>query len=104
MTVYVYKFGGQGPKPMTVALARPWFGLTADTEEELHPFAQELGLARQLYRPRTVGSEMLPLIGHYDLEEPERNRAVANGAEPITTREHDKMLRRLAKQYGIKLR
>ncbi len=103
MTVYVYKYGGQGPKAMTAAWPRPWFGLTADTEDELHPFAEELGLSRQLYRPRQTGSEVLPLVGHYDLDEEERDRAVAEGAKPLTTREHDKMLRRLAKERGIKL-
>jgi hypothetical protein len=101
VSVYVYKFAGQGP--VTAAWDLPWFGLTADTEEELHPFAAELGLDRQLYRPRKAGSEVLPLVGHYDLDEGERDRAVAKGALPLTTREHDKMLRRLAKERGIKL-
>jgi|SRR5580700_2869808 hypothetical protein len=103
MAVYVYKFGGQGPRAMTVARARPWFGLTADTEEELHPFAQELGLSRQLYRPRMSGSEVLPLVGHYDLDEAERDRAVDLGAQSLSTREHDKMLRELARERGIRL-
>jgi hypothetical protein len=104
VTVYVYKYGGQGPKAMTVALARPWFGLTADSEEELHQFAGELGLDRQLYRPRTAGSEVLPVVGHYDLDEAERNRAVALGAQVLATREYEKRLRRMAKEWGIKLR
>jgi Protein of unknown function (DUF4031) len=102
MTVYVYSYGGQGPALR--GLSERWFGLTADTEEELHPFAEQLGLDRQLYRPRTAGSEVLPLVGHYDVGEAERDRALAEGAEPLSPREHDKMLRRLAKQYGIKLR
>jgi Protein of unknown function (DUF4031) len=103
MTVYVYQFGGQGPRAMTVARARPWFGLTADTEDELHPFASELGLPRQLYRPRMSGSEVLPLVGHYDLDGEERDRAVDLGANPLTTRQHDKMLRQLASEHGIRL-
>jgi hypothetical protein len=103
MTVYVYKYGGQGPKPFTAAWPLPWFGLTADTEEELHPFAEQIGLLRQFYRPRMAGSEVLPLVGHYDLDEGERDRAVAHGAKPLSTREHDKMLRRLAKERGITL-
>lgn len=69
----------------------------------MHPFAEVLGLGRQLYRPRMAGSEVLPLVGHYDLDEGERDRAVAKGAKPLTTREHDKMLRRLAKERGIRL-
>jgi len=103
MTVYVYKYGGQGPKPFSAAWPLPWFGLTADTEEELHPFAEELGFSRQLYRPRKNGSEVLPLVGHYDLDEGERDRAVAKGATPLSTRAHDKMLRRLAKERGVRL-
>ena len=103
MTVYVYRFGGQGPRAMTVARARPWFGLTADTEEELYPFAEQLGLSRELYRPRTDGSQVLPLVGHYDLDEAERDRAADLGAQPLTTREHDKMLQQLARERGIRL-
>ncbi len=103
MTVYVYKYGGQGPKPFTYAWPHPWFGLTADTEEELHPFAEALGLYRQFYRPRKNGSEVLPLVGHYDVDEGEHDRAVAKGAKPLTKRQHDKMLRRLARERGIEL-
>lgn len=43
VTVYVYKYGGQGPKPVMFAWPLPWFGLSADTAEELHLFAAELG-------------------------------------------------------------
>ncbi len=103
MTVYVYKYGGQKPKAMTYAWPHPWFGLTADTEEELHPFAEEIGLYRHFYQPRRAGSEVLPLVGHYDLDEGERDRAVAKGAKPLARREHDKMLRRLADERGVKL-
>ena len=50
MTVYVYRYGGQGPTAIyaspsnwtTDAWPHPWFGLTADTEAELHPFANKL--------------------------------------------------------------
>lgn len=111
MTVYVYKYGGQGPQPLAMAFRspedawpHPWFGLTADTEEELHPFARQLGLYRKFYRPRMAGPQVLPLVGHYDLDEGERDRAVARGAKPLTTRAHDKMLRKLAKERGVQLR
>jgi hypothetical protein len=50
-----------------------------------------------------AGSQVLPLVGHYDVDERERDRAVASGAKPLTTREHDKMLRQLARERGIKL-
>jgi Protein of unknown function (DUF4031) len=111
VTVYVYRYRGQGPTASyrspsnwtTEAWPHPWFGLTADTEAELHPFAKKLGLNRQLYRPRKAGSKVLPIVGHYDLDEAERDRAVTNGAVTLTTRQHDKMLRRLARDRGIKL-
>jgi hypothetical protein len=104
MTVYGYKYGGQKPKAMTSAWPLPWFGLTADTEEELHPFAEDLGMYRHFYRPPMAGSEVPPLVGHYDRDEGERDRAVAKGAIPQTQRQHDKMLRQLAMERGIKLR
>jgi hypothetical protein len=103
MTVYVYKYGGQGPKAMTDAWPHPWFGLTADTEEELHRFAEEIGMYRHFYRPVTAGSQVLPLVGHYDLDEGEHDLALSKGAKPITARERDKMLRQLAKECGVKL-
>ncbi len=111
MTVYVYRFAGQGPTAIysapsnwtTEAWPHAWFGLTADTEEELHPFARELGLSRRFYRPLKADSKVLPLVGHYDLDEAERDRAVANGAKPLSARQHEKMLRRLAKERGVKL-
>jgi hypothetical protein len=46
---------------------------------------------------------VLPLVGHYDLDEGERDRAVVKGAKPLARREHDKMLRRLATEHGVKL-
>jgi hypothetical protein len=51
MAVYVYKYGGQGPKAMTDAWPHPLFGLTADTEEELHPFAEGIGMYRRSTGP-----------------------------------------------------
>jgi Protein of unknown function (DUF4031) len=103
MTVYVYRFEGQRGKLFTQAYPSPWYGLTADTADELHPFAELLGLSSQLYRPvRSDGAET-PLVGHYDLSQGERNRAVENGAKPIPTREHKKMLRQQAAAFGIKL-
>ncbi len=103
MTVYVYSFAGQGSKPFTVARPNPWFGLTADTAEELHSFAAGLGLSRQLYRPLTMGGVEVPLVGHYELRLAERNRAVAGGAESITTRAHRKWLGQQAAALGINL-
>lgn len=103
MTVYVYKFEGQRAKLFTAAYPSPWYGLTADTVDELHSFAELLGLSRQLYRPLRSDGVETPLVGHYELAPGERNRAIENGAKPITTREHKKMLRRQAAPFGIKI-
>jgi hypothetical protein len=103
MTVYVYKFGGQGGKPFTVAYPSAWYGLTADTVDELHSFAESLDLSRQSYRPVRSNGVETPLVGHYELSTSEHNRAIENGAKPISMREHKKMLRQQAAPFGIKL-
>jgi hypothetical protein len=91
MTVYVYKPPHQAP------LSGPglplWYGLTADTEQELHSLAQMIGLDRRLYRPADSTERQLPLVGHYDLDEGEHDRAVAVGAQPITWHQHKRMQR-----------
>jgi Protein of unknown function (DUF4031) len=84
MTVYVYELPGQrhtlyGISPMS----DPWFGLTADTEAELHAFAARLGLSRVMFQPGTAAGPQ-PATGHYDVTEGERDRAVALGAQAIT--------------------
>jgi hypothetical protein len=103
VTVFVYQFAGQRKKPFTVAYPNPWFGLTADTAAELHSFAGQLGLSRQLYRPLTMGGVEVPLVGHYELSLAERNRALASGAEALTTRDHAERLNQQAAALGIKL-
>jgi hypothetical protein len=86
MTVYVYELPGQrhtlfGRSPMS----DPWFGLTADTEAELHAFAARLGLTRVMFQPaKPDGPQQASATGHYDVTEGERDRAVALGAQPIT--------------------
>lgn len=103
MTVYVYRLRGSYPLGQSGyrSYEPPWYALTADTEEELHPLAEDIGLYRHFYRPRTVGAARLPVVGHYDLDEGERDRAVARGAKQITARKHDKMLRLRAAQLGV---
>jgi hypothetical protein len=86
VTVYVYELPGQrhtlyGRSPM----ADPWFGLTADTEAELHAFAARLGLTRVMFQPaRPDGLRRVSASGHYDLTEGERDQAIALGAQSIT--------------------
>ena len=69
---------------------RSWSHLVADTPEELHRAAAELGLRREwAHAGRTL---------HYDLPEPLRELAIALGvAEPITWRE---LARRRAEPGG----
>ncbi len=102
MTVYVYKLRGQGgllygrtPHPS------PWFGLTADTEDELHAFAGRLGLGRNVWQPgKPTGPQQVSVTGHYYLTEGERDQAVALGAQAITPRQKDKMERQRASWLG----
>jgi hypothetical protein len=97
VTVYVYRLRGMGPLPGAYSYAVPWFGMTADTEDELHPFAETIGLYRHFYHPRTPeGPREPPGVGHYDLDQGERDRAVAGGAQPITWRKREKLLRQQA--------
>ena len=85
MTVYVYKLPGQshglfGRSPYP----DPWFGLTADTEDELHAFAAKLGLTRIMFQPGTPGGpHQVSATGHYDVTEGERDRAIALGAQTV---------------------
>jgi len=105
VTVYVYKLAGQQIRGVDAsAYPFPWYGLTADTEEELHSFAESIGMYRHFYRPVMTGDKQLPLAGHYDLDQGERDQAVASGARPITTRKHKKMRDQRAAELGIKLK
>ena len=103
MTVYVYQFAGQRPKLFTAARPNPWYGLTADSTEELHAFAESLGFSRDFYRPLRSNGQELPLPGHYELRLAERNRAISSGAQTLTTRAHRKSLREQEATFGFKL-
>jgi len=74
MTVYVDDMR----KPATIGrLEARWSHLTADTEDELHAFAAELGLPRRTAQfPGTWKS-------HYDVTDFMRDRAIALGAVAI---------------------
>lgn len=69
-----------------------WCHMQADTLEELHEFAQSIGLKREWFQP---GSR--PEAAHYDVSEPLRQRALASGAIPETT-EDGSQRRRAARQ------
>jgi hypothetical protein len=101
MTVYVHKLRGQSQLLSGRRLDNQWFGLTADTDDELHAFAARLGLQRNMFQPGTpTGPQQLPVTGHYDVTEGERDQAVALGAQAITPREEDKRERRQAAGLG----
>ena len=97
MTVYVHKLRGQSGLLSGTTLNDPWFGLTADTEDELQAFAARLGLQRNTFQPGTpTGPRQASLTGHYDVTEGERDQAVTLGAQAITPREEDKRERQRA--------
>jgi hypothetical protein len=74
------------------------FGLTADTQDELHAFAARLGIRHDPGTP--VGPQQELVTRHYLLAEGQRDRAVELGAQVITAREADKMERQRAAIRG----
>ncbi|HXW46468.1 MAG TPA: DUF4031 domain-containing protein [Streptosporangiaceae bacterium] len=98
MTVYVYKLEHQGGFLFgRTAAPDPWFALTADSDDELHAFAESLGLTRIMFRPETPGGrKKAPVAGHYDVTIGERDRAVAQGAKLITASEAERIVRQRA--------
>jgi hypothetical protein len=74
------------------------FGLTADTQDELHAFAASLGIRRDPGTP--IGPQQELVTRHYMLTEGQRDRAVELGAQVITAREADKMERQRAATRG----
>lgn len=70
-----------------------WTGgghLQADTAEELHAFAERLGLRRAWFQHKPGR----PWHDHYDLTGPGRERAIALGAVPVSW--HDAARRNMA--------
>ena len=59
-----------------------WAHLMADTLDELHAFAAQLGLLREKFQDKTSGA-------HYDVPAPVREDALRLGAIPIS-RHHDR--------------
>jgi len=70
-----------------------WCHLVADTEEELHKFAELLGLKRAWCHRNSK-------ILHYDLVESKRELAVRNGAVELSRKEFVKLWPKLPK--GLK--
>ena len=67
-----------------------WCHLLADSEEELHRFARQVGLHRSSYQgpPKTTAP-------HYDLTGLERSRAIALGATVCSRHEIVAVFRRV---------
>jgi len=65
-----------------------WSHLTADTQAELHAFAQRLGLRRSWFQNPGGGR------WHYDVTESKRAQAIALGAQQIAYRDMPTITRR----------
>ncbi len=76
MTVYV----DHAAISATIGRYRPakWSHLMADTVEELHEFARQIGLHREWFQDH-------PRFPHYDVTETRRKAALAAGAVPEST-------------------
>jgi Protein of unknown function (DUF4031) len=85
MTVYVDNYR----VPATVGRIKGrWSHLFADTQEELHEFAQSIGLKRSWFQPGK------PICGkpsrhwHYDVTDSMQDRAIKAGARAVDIREY----------------
>lgn len=83
MTVYVDNF--RTPARVNGIRSR-WSHLTADTREELHEFAERIGLKREWFQDKAQPNG-LRVHWHYDVTDPKRNEAIAAGAQAIDIRE-----------------
>jgi hypothetical protein len=68
--------------------------LLADTREELHAMADELGVPRRYFQDH-------PWRWHHDLPEPLRARAVALGAREVTMHEVGALLKARRAEQGM---
>lgn len=100
MTVYVYRMKHQSRIGPSTAL--PWFSITADTQDELHGFAAQLGIPRQGFQPgEPAGPLQVSVSWHYPVTAAERDRAVRLGARPASAREVARIEQRRAAEAGI---
>ena len=81
MTVYV-------DDAVTLWRGRRWAHLMADTLEELHDFAAQLGIPRRAFQDKTSGA-------HYDVTAQLRERAIALGAVVISRHADRDLVRRV---------
>jgi hypothetical protein len=64
-----------------------WSHLTADTQDELHDFAERLGLRRAWFQRGKSYAGRPPVGWHYDVTDEIRLQALALGAQPVTMRD-----------------
>jgi len=89
--------------PATVGSTKAlWCHLTADTEEELHKFAEHIGLRREWFQSRcrtkcSREGEKCP-HWHYDVVYSRRISALASGAKSVTLRELGDIIRQRREQ------
>jgi hypothetical protein len=91
VTVYVDNFR----MPAVVGNVRGrWSHLTADTEAELHTFAERLGLQRAWYQAKCKHAPCNPCPHwHYDVVDSKRLKAIHMGAKAIDIRELGALIR-----------
>ncbi len=83
MAVYVDEVQGYAPaaiQPAARRCGRRWSHLWADTRDELHEFAAQLGLRRAWFQER-------PILFHYDVTPAVRARAIRLGAVALDAEE-----------------
>jgi Protein of unknown function (DUF4031) len=101
VTVYAYKMQHQGGF-VTRSMSDPWYDLTADTEDELHAFAGQLGIPRHGFQPGPpVGVQQVSVSWHYTVTASERDRTIALGAQAITPAEVTKLEQQRAALLGV---
>ncbi len=81
-------------EPFVVSRGQRWAHLTADSADELHAFAERLGLFRQSFQT-TPGK---PWKDHYDVTESTRELAVRMGAIPESCAEGVERRRKARRQ------
>jgi Protein of unknown function (DUF4031) len=67
-----------------------WSHLTADSVDELHQFAQMLGIPRRAFQSKPGK----PAFDHYDVPDELREKAIELGAVSLTWREAAKLRRK----------
>ena len=72
-----------------------WSHLIADSDEELHRFANGMGMQRRWFQSKSGR----PHHAHYDLPERARSDALANGAVEVTWRKLGQMMRDRRSSY-----